>query len=767
VSKQNILFLAANPLDTGRLRLEAEMRDVQEGLQRASQRGDFQFHSTFAVRVRDLRRGLLDIKPQIVHFSGHGSGSDGIILENDEGESVLVGTDALANLFALHKTSVRCVVLNACYSREQAEAICQHIPVVIGMRNSVDDESAAAFAVGFYDAIGAGLTYEEAFSHGTNAIELLGLPDYEIPVILKGMVIESKVTDHMMSSGQLADRNEGQSSSPPESRHRSLIEELNALGSELTRFVHCIGMHNAVPFDEIYQPTKLLFRSGLNISAAAAFGDQSKIAQSIAISRGDDFSSLTIERFLESPEHTIIFAGPGWGKTTFLHHIFRRNLQDRNTRTVLITLRREGAIKELEELSRLWFTHQSLPAQKVILLVDGYDEVSLADRKRVSESLQRFSASKRGRFILTCRDYYHVIGLVASHVRIDGFDRSDQYRFVTAFLAAQGSSVDPIRLVNELEERHFSEFLSHPLLLALACIVSSGYRMDQSRSPLRLLRKALITLQHTWDMERGVSREALTPLDGEDRMQILKRIAYASRSPFMRGERVENITRRALDKMQINKISPELVLQETAQFYGILVPSGDGWEFVHRTIQDYLAAQYWVDSGGFATRESYEWDTRTAYAACISGDATRVLEGALTVPEGLTCAIETLTNSPDFDSRRTMVAFTTFYSKPGMVTILERSNDSLSARVNDDLFSYLSFRFLNYLIEDFARKRTPATDVLIGCCLAELRGRKLRMEYSTYEVLQTSFPNQKFQFKITDRGFVTPEMAKPVGNSNN
>lgn len=739
------------------------MRDVQEGLERASRRDDIEFDCKFAVRVRDLRRSLLDIKPQIVHFSGHGSGTDGIVLENDKGESVLVGTDALANLFKLHMESVRCVVLNACYSKEQAEAICKHIPFVIGISNSIADDSAAAFAVGFYDAIGAGRTYEEAFSHGRNAIELLGLPGHELPVMLKGAAGESNAPDHMRSSAPLAVGDDLQDTNPAESRYRILIAEVTALGNELTRFVHCIGMHKAVPFDQIYQPTKLLFRSGHNISASAAFGEQNKIAQSIAISHGEEFSSFTIESLLESPEDAVIFAGPGWGKTTFLHHIFRRKVDDRNTQTVLITLRRDGAINELEEVSRFWFTHQSVPSRKVILLVDGYDEVSLADRKRVSESLQRFNVSKRGRFILTCRDYYHVIGLTASHVRIDGFDKKDQYRFVTAFLAAQGSSVDPIKLVNELEEQQFSEFLSHPLLLALACIVSSGYRTGQSRSPLRLLRKALITLQHTWDMDRGVSREPLTPLDGEDRMQILKRIAYASRLPFMRGERVENITRKALDKMQINRVSPELVLQETAQFYGILVSSGDGWEFVHRTIQDYLAAQHWVDSGGFSTRANYEWDTRTAYAACISGDATRVLEGALTAPEGLTCAIETLTNSPDFDSQRVKSALVKFYSTHRRVTVFERSNDGLSASLDNDLFTHLSFRFLNYLIESFARERTSMTDVLLGCCLSELRVRKLRMEFSTYEVVKSSFLDQKFQFKLTGRGFVTPEMARPVG----
>jgi hypothetical protein len=154
------------------------MRDVQEGIQRASRRDDISFDCKLAVRVRDLRRGLLDIKPQVVHFSGHGSGADGIVLENDDGESIVVGTEALANLFALHRDNLQCVVLNACYSSEQAEAICQHIPIVIGMSNSVEDASALAFAVGFYDAIGAGRTYEEAFLHGRNAIELHGLPGH-------------------------------------------------------------------------------------------------------------------------------------------------------------------------------------------------------------------------------------------------------------------------------------------------------------------------------------------------------------------------------------------------------------------------------------------------------------------------------------------------------------------------------------------------------------------------------------------------------------
>lgn len=104
------------------------------------------------------------------------------------------------------------------------------------------------------------------------------------------------------------------------------------------------------------------------------------MAQAIARSRAEEFLSLTFESFLDSPEDTVVFAGPGWGKTTFLHHVFRRKLADVATQTVLVTLRRETAIHDLELLSRYWFTHRSEKARRVLLLVDGYDEISLADR---------------------------------------------------------------------------------------------------------------------------------------------------------------------------------------------------------------------------------------------------------------------------------------------------------------------------------------------------------------------------------------------------
>ncbi len=597
-------------------------------------------------------------------------------MEDDQGDSILVGSSALGNLFALHKEDVKCVVLNACYSAEQASSIGEHIPFVIGMTSTIDDASALAFAVGFYDAIGAGRNIEQAFRHGCNAIELQGLPGHELPMLKTNTgVAQIERTSVLATAASL--RNQARDGTAL-FKHRQMVQELLLAGLEATRCVQCVGMHNPVPFEQIYQPTKILMRSGLDISASGAFHVQNRIAQSIVMSRAESFAPSSMEDFLDYPEDSIISAGPGWGKTTFLHYLFREKVKDKSIETILITLRREDALAKLEEITKFY----SLPAssiddRRVLLLVDGYDEVSLAARRKVSACLNRFSEAKQGRFILSCRDHYEVFDLKASQVRIDAFDIQDKYKFVSAFLLAMDSSQDARTMVNELESRNFSDFLSHPLLLALACIVKIGCNKEEARSTLRLLSRALTTLQHNWDAAKGVSRQRLTKLDGEDRIQILKRVAFASRSAMLKGDRAVNITRKALGNMQLEKVEPLLVLGEIAQFYGILTPSRDGWEFVHRTIHDYLAALYWVESGGFATQNRFEWDTRTAYAACISADATRVLEGALASRDGLTCAIEILTNSPNFDFQKIGEAVHKFYLSNDRVSLFERGKSSL------------------------------------------------------------------------------------------
>jgi hypothetical protein len=184
---RTIVFFASNPTDTGRLRLDQEVREIGEGLRRAGHREEFTLTPRFAMRVEDIRRGLLDLEPAIVHFSGHGSSTqEGVLCENESGTAEIVPVDALAELFELCRDHVECVVLNACYTEPQASAIAEHIPYVVGMKGSVADKAAIDFAIGFYDALGGGRSYEDAFRFGRNAIKLKrGIPEHEKPQLKK------------------------------------------------------------------------------------------------------------------------------------------------------------------------------------------------------------------------------------------------------------------------------------------------------------------------------------------------------------------------------------------------------------------------------------------------------------------------------------------------------------------------------------------------------------------------------------------------------
>jgi len=180
--KRTILFLATNPKNSAKLRLDEEFRDVSEALKSSKNRSRFDLKPQWATRHRDVRRAMLEFEPQIVHFSGHGTGEPGLLIEDETGQAKLLTSDALVGLFE-DAAQVECVLLNACYSEVQADAIAQHVPYVIGMNQDVGDKAALEFAVGFYDALGAGLSIERAYKEGCKGIRMAGIAEHLTPVL--------------------------------------------------------------------------------------------------------------------------------------------------------------------------------------------------------------------------------------------------------------------------------------------------------------------------------------------------------------------------------------------------------------------------------------------------------------------------------------------------------------------------------------------------------------------------------------------------------
>ena len=183
IENRKILFLASDPSDATRLRLGQELRDIREKLQMAQLREQFVLESREAVRPGDISQAIFDIEPHIIHFSGHGFPTGELCLEDTLGKVKPVKVEALAALFELISHQVSCVLLNACYSEMQAEAISCHIPYVIGMNQAIGDRAAISFSVGFYKALGAGRTVQQAYKFGCAEIQLQGIPEHLTPIL--------------------------------------------------------------------------------------------------------------------------------------------------------------------------------------------------------------------------------------------------------------------------------------------------------------------------------------------------------------------------------------------------------------------------------------------------------------------------------------------------------------------------------------------------------------------------------------------------------
>lgn len=193
-----ILMLSANPSGTAALQLDKEYGRISARISEKSEPGQFLVRHKKAVTLTEFQDALIDEKPNIVHFSGHGeqdkaevktmvrrgfdlsdvpaekkeTDSGLLMFDEDKRDTLFVGSAVIRRIFKTmverHKIDIRAVIFNACYSEAQARAVAEVVPYVIGTTWNVGDEAAIAFATGFYGGIARGQSIEDAWDFGVN-----------------------------------------------------------------------------------------------------------------------------------------------------------------------------------------------------------------------------------------------------------------------------------------------------------------------------------------------------------------------------------------------------------------------------------------------------------------------------------------------------------------------------------------------------------------------------------------------------------------------
>jgi hypothetical protein len=181
-----ILFAAAEPTEQARLRLGEEFREVREALDLSPMKDRVSLQMWPSVRPKDFTRAVLQLRPWVIHFSGHGTGTGELCFEDDGGRELLLAPEALSAFFEVVGRGVKCVVLNACYAERQARAIAEHVSWVVGMNDRIEDRAAISFSIGFYQALGAGKDIPEAFALGRSMIRMYCTDGATVPVLIPG-----------------------------------------------------------------------------------------------------------------------------------------------------------------------------------------------------------------------------------------------------------------------------------------------------------------------------------------------------------------------------------------------------------------------------------------------------------------------------------------------------------------------------------------------------------------------------------------------------
>lgn len=185
--KHPILFLSATPADKTPIFSKAEFEAVENAVRNSAY--DLPRFIPNTTR-EDIPQALLDFRPVVVHFSGHGErqgtstfaagvtvfhGHGVLILEKD-GQADVVPAELVADLLGHYRATLRCVVLNMCYGEAAASRIKLALPeaTIVGTSSLLDNDQAVLFAGHFYAALAAGDGYDQAFDKAVAALSLVG-----------------------------------------------------------------------------------------------------------------------------------------------------------------------------------------------------------------------------------------------------------------------------------------------------------------------------------------------------------------------------------------------------------------------------------------------------------------------------------------------------------------------------------------------------------------------------------------------------------------
>jgi len=388
-----------------------------------------------------------------------------------------------------------------------------------------------------------------------------------------------------------------------------------------------LGMREEVKLESVY--TAVQFLNDDAIGDFLSIQDLEKVyrqGNARKFNSQDSQKQLGIE-VANKKQYLMVLGGPGAGKSTFLRKMGLEALKVKkggfkhSCIPVFIELKgftssginiekfiiEEFRICNFPDPEK--FTAKALEQGKLLILLDGLDEVPSQNLNETINQIQNFvDKYDQNRFIASCRTAaYRGNFRRFSDVAMADFDDEQIQQFINNWFQKeedkQAKTDDKCWELLQKPENQAAKELAHtPLLLTFLCLVyDRSQNFPNNRSVL--YKNALRILLEEWAAEKRISRDEIYQgLHTELEEVLLSKIAYtgfaSNRLFFSQSEIVDQIKTFLAGNLNAPQhLNGEAVLNAIAIQQGILVERArDVFSFSHLTLQEYLTAQYIDDN---------------------------------------------------------------------------------------------------------------------------------------------------------------------------